>query len=223
MIALTPKSIVLAIDASTQTTSLALFQASHCLGQEAWQNRRGNSGTLVSAIATMRHAANIEWTQIEAILIGCGPGQYAGLRASVAAAQAIQLPAKGKVIGIASAYAMLAAAHAANPDAPALVVCGDARRNHIWTYSWLAGAPQSYSSMQCLPLPACSKLQYPSGSLILSPDYDRLCERLDLPHNMNWIPDNQSPDPTYMLQIAYAQPALLGPPDIHYVHPPVAG
>lgn len=213
--------VVLAIDASSALSSIVLAQGQACLGQQTWQASRGNSGILVKNIAAVCRAANMPWEKLDLILIGCGPGQYASLRASVAAAQAIQLPSQGRVCGIPSAYALLVAARTAHPNSPGIIICGDARRNNIWMYHWQPTSQIEFPPMQCVNTEALQSLQVAQGTSIISPDYARLQPRLPIPAAANWIDADRHPDATDLIQAARQDPSIIGPPDIHYVHPPV--
>ena len=217
-----PKSAqyTLVIDASTSQAVIALFHNNQCLQEACWPSTRGNPGTLVANIQRLFDDADLPWHALNSVLVGCGPGQYAGLRISVTVAQTLQLPVQGKVYGISSAYALLTGAQGAHPQAPAIVACGDARRKHLWLYVWESGHP--LPQMQCLPCDTIAEMVVPTGTLFLSPDFDRLSPRLQLPSTSQWITGNQLPTAAAMIEIANAYPSARTAPTIQYVHPPVA-
>ena len=219
---LSPENTILAIDASTARVGVALWHKGQCHAKECWPSIRGNPGQLVQTIETMRNRCHLAWHQLDAVLVGCGPGQFAGLRVSVTAAMALQLPNKGPVLGIASAYAMLDATRLAHPDAPAIIICGDARRNHIWLYQWPQKSTETYPRLHCISHEQARNLTTPEGTIAASPDFQRLQKRLPLPATTHWIQEDIAPDPEHMIRVALANPTLLGPPDIQYVHPPVS-
>jgi tRNA threonylcarbamoyl adenosine modification protein YeaZ len=200
---------------------IALVRDGQCLAKESWLTMRGNPGVLVKNIACLRARAALPWEQLDLVLVGCGPGQYAGLRISVTAAKAIQLPGNGAVRGISSAYALLAQARTNHPHAKAIIACGDARRNHLWLFTWLAMDPGNTPAMQCLSRETFAHMRLPEETLVLSPDYQRLQKDLHLPRQACWIEHDVFPDPETMIHEACRTHALLSTPEIQYVHPPV--
>ncbi len=72
---------------------------------------------------------------VERIVVGTGPGSFAGIRAGLAFAQGYQLGCHCEVLGLPSACAVYANALAGFPqlgDAARLAVVGDARRGKVW-------------------------------------------------------------------------------------------
>jgi len=214
-------STILAMDASTPQAGLALWQGGACKARRTWPATRGNPGQLVQNIVALRQTCNLAWNQIDAILVGCGPGQYAGLRVSVAVAQGLQLPGRGRVMGMESPYAMLAQTRDAHPEAPAIIICGDARRNHVWLYLWSKADTPLSPALRCIEMDACKHLSLPAGSVFASPDFGRLLNRMPIPGTASWVETDIFPEPDNMIRTALETPALLTQPEICYVHPPV--
>ncbi len=216
------KQILLVIDASTTQAVIGLVRENQCLQQIGWPSSRGNPGTLVANIQELCHTAAIPLQKLDAILVGCGPGQYAGLRVSVTVAQTLQLPAGGEVWGICSAHALFEVVKETHPHASSVVVCGDARRNHIWLYQWNRDAEQQPPAMQCLPVDALADIELPDNTLIASPDYERLHTRLQLPGKAQWVIGDQAPTVPAIMRFVQRHPLARTKPVIQYVHPPVA-
>jgi tRNA threonylcarbamoyl adenosine modification protein YeaZ len=211
----------LAIDVSSTQASIAISSRGKCLAKKNWSSAKANAGILIQNLEQLRETAGISWDQLHSILVGCGPGQYAGLRVSIVAAQTLQLPGKGSTYGIPSAYSMLSSMHAFVPQYTAYIACGDARRNHIWTYVWIPGDTRRFPEMQCLSTQAFSQLIVPDKTCVVSPDYERLQDKIDLPLGAHWKSENTFPHAEQLLQIATAHPEVCTAPEIIYVHPPV--
>ena len=210
------------MDASTTQAVIGLIQNGACAAERCWPSSRGNPGILVGQIQELLEATATPWHSLDAILVGCGPGQYAGLRVSVTVAQTLQLPAHAQVAGICSAYALRAAA-ITQVETASIIICGDARRNHIWYYHWNPAEPHAQlPTMQCIPASAFAEIPQAEGCIVASPDYERLHERLLLPANAHWIEGDQHPTASAMFQAASQYPTVITAPDIRYVHPPVA-
>lgn len=216
------QSATLAIDASSAQASVAIAIDDTCMAKQSWFSTRGNPGKLLREIDQLRKKMQTSWEQFNKILIGCGPGQYAGLRASMTVAQALQLPAKGKTYGIPSAYAVLAKRFGSEENGAGIIVCGDARRNHIWAYHWCPNLKPALPQMQCLTREDFSKLDVPADTRVVSADYDRLHGNVELPQGAHWKAENEFPDAEHLIQLATSYPEdVLQAPDIIYIHPPV--
>lgn len=70
--------------------------------------------------------AALDLDGVERIVVGTGPGSFAGIRAALAFAQGYAIGTKCEVLGLPSACAL------ADGEATPLAVVGDARRGKIW-------------------------------------------------------------------------------------------
>jgi tRNA threonylcarbamoyl adenosine modification protein YeaZ len=113
---------VLSIDTSTIRGSVALLQDGAILFEENFTADRSHSSSLFSSLATVRK----EFTQLDQIAIGLGPGSYAGVRIAISAAIGLSLATGAKLLGLPS-FAALDVAE------PQYVALGDARRE---TFYW---------------------------------------------------------------------------------------
>ncbi|MGN0852766.1 MAG: tRNA (adenosine(37)-N6)-threonylcarbamoyltransferase complex dimerization subunit type 1 TsaB [Kiritimatiellia bacterium] len=115
---------LLAIDRSTDTQSVALAL----------------DGTVVSRVFAGLDSRSAEWPvkirafvaanglalpEIDQILVGQGPGSFAGIRAALAFAQGLALPGGKPVVGLPSAMAL-------TRSGTKIAVVGDARRERYW-------------------------------------------------------------------------------------------
>ncbi len=219
---LTERKNMLVIDASSSQVVIGITNHEQCQKERCWPSSRGNPGTLVANIQQLCRASNVPLHSLDTVLVGCGPGHYAGLRISVTVAQTLQLPSRGKVWGLCSAHALLTKTREEHPQAPAIVACGDARRNHIWLYLWQHARENVLPLMQCIPADHVKDICVPHGCLFTSPDYDRLHTRLQLPSTSHWVRGNQTPTVSSMIRLAHKYPVACATPSILYVHPPVA-
>ena len=218
MKSLTALHNILIIDAATTQAVVGVIRDGQCLAQHQWTSSRGSPGILVSQIQALLHDTATAWHALDAILVGCGPGQYAGLRVSVTVAQALQRPAHAQVVGICSAYALCAAATAETAD---ILVCGDARRNHIWLYHWKHETRQASPALQVISRTDVASINAPEGSILISPDYARLHEQLPIPETVQWMEGDRHPTAEAIYKAACSYPDAITSPEILYVHPPV--
>lgn len=136
-----------------------------------------------SMIENALHEAQVEREQIECVAVGLGPGSYTGVRAAIAIAQGWQLARDIKLLGISSAEAIAARAHADGRRGQVAVVI-DAQRNEFYLAeyeldeaAWREGSPLRLVSMGELQAIA------EKGEPLIGPEV------------MRWFPDGQAVSP----------------------------
>ena len=146
--------------------------------------RRGN--TLAEAMETGgRHTAalgmietvlartDITRTEIDALVIGLGPGSYTGIRAALALAQGWQLASGVKLLGVSSVEAIMAGARAEKLTGRIAVVI-DAQRTEFYlaTYELTASG---WSELEPLRVVSLAEVQAraEAGALIVGPEVTR--------------------------------------------------
>lgn len=115
---------------------------------------------------------------LDAIVVGTGPGSFSGIRAVLAAAQGLALPASIPVWGVLSSSAMALAAHR-RTGAARVAVIGDARRGSLWlaVHDFAGGAfsPAPAVAPRLVPYAeAAETIAALGGTTILSPDATRV-------------------------------------------------
>ena len=76
-------------------------------------------------------AESLDLDGVERIVVGTGPGSFAGIRSALAFAQGYALGSKCEVLGLPSPCAVAAQVYAGGTGFP-LAVVGDARRGKFW-------------------------------------------------------------------------------------------
>jgi tRNA threonylcarbamoyl adenosine modification protein YeaZ len=113
--------ITLAIDTSTPHGSVALLEDDALRLEEHFIGDRSHSSSLFVALEKVRNLTD----RADQIVIGLGPGSYAGVRISIAAALGLRLALGSKLVGIPSVAALEIAA-------TQYIVIGDARRDSFY-------------------------------------------------------------------------------------------
>lgn len=116
--------ITLAIDTSTNRGSVAVLVDGELKMDEQFTSERSHSSSLFVELEKVRTIA----PRVDRIAIGLGPGSYAGVRISIAAALGIQLTQGAELVGIPSVAAL-------ETSASRYIAIGDARRD---TFYWTA-------------------------------------------------------------------------------------
>lgn len=111
---------ILALELSSGRGSLAWREGEVHFVQE-WANDRKNSGEFFQSLAKVQK----EFGPPDRIVVGLGPGSYAGTRIAISAAIGLQLASKAELIGLSSLCAI-------ECDGPEYAVVGDARRQSFF-------------------------------------------------------------------------------------------
>ena len=126
--------ITLALEFSSERRSVAIARDGKILAEAAEQNssRGTNAFALIENVLAESKIAREE---IEAIVVGLGPGSYTGIRATISIAQGWQLAREIKLLGINSAEVLAAQAHAEKIFGRVSVVI-DAQRNEFYVATY---------------------------------------------------------------------------------------
>ncbi|HZR77599.1 MAG TPA: tRNA (adenosine(37)-N6)-threonylcarbamoyltransferase complex dimerization subunit type 1 TsaB [Chthoniobacterales bacterium] len=112
---------VLALELSSARGSVALLDEDKLEFDQEWPNNRKNSGPFFEHLAEVRK----QFGKPDTIVVGLGPGSYAGTRIAISAAIGLQIASRARLIGYPSICAIQC-------DSPEYCVIGDARRNSFF-------------------------------------------------------------------------------------------
>jgi tRNA threonylcarbamoyl adenosine modification protein YeaZ len=108
---------ILALELSSARGSLAWRDGSNADFERDWQNDRKNSGPFFEYLAEVQK----KFGKPDTIIVGLGPGSYAGTRIAISTAIGLQAASRARLIGFPSICAI-------DCDAAEYCVIGDARR-----------------------------------------------------------------------------------------------
>jgi tRNA threonylcarbamoyladenosine biosynthesis protein TsaB len=108
---------ILALELSSARGSIALLNGAKIGFSREWPNDRKNSGPFFEHLAEVQNQSG----KPETIIVGLGPGSYAGTRIAISAAIGLQAALQARLIGFPSICAI-------ECDAKEYCVIGDARR-----------------------------------------------------------------------------------------------
>jgi tRNA threonylcarbamoyladenosine biosynthesis protein TsaB len=108
---------ILALELSSARGSLALLNDGDVAFEQEWQNDRKNSGPFFEYLAEVSK----KFGKPDIIIVGLGPGSYAGTRIAISAAIGLQTASQTRLMGFPSICAI-------DCDVDEYCVIGDARR-----------------------------------------------------------------------------------------------
>lgn len=162
---------LLALDTSTERLSLAVQHLAQVWEHEGVAGAQ-SSRTLLPAVDALLHSAGLALPQLDAVVFGCGPGSFTGLRTTCAVAQGLAFGAgvRGQALPAVAVDSLLAVAEDARGryGCERVVAALDARMQEVYTVQlvWDAvrGEWQRESAMQaCAP----GNLHIPEGFLLV--------------------------------------------------------
>lgn len=112
---------ILALELSSACGSIALLAGDKIELDHEWANDRKNSGPFFEHLREVQK----QFGKPDTVIVGLGPGSYAGTRIAISAAIGLQAASNARLIGYPSICAI-------SYDAPEYCVIGDARRNSFF-------------------------------------------------------------------------------------------
>jgi tRNA threonylcarbamoyladenosine biosynthesis protein TsaB len=95
-----PASILLAMDTSTRTVGLALYNGVQVLGELIWTSLDYHTVELAPAVSELFARAKIKTGELGALAVALGPGSFTGLRIGLALAKGIALAKNLPLLGV---------------------------------------------------------------------------------------------------------------------------
>lgn len=219
----------LVIELSTARASLALFRDSVCVSDVSWDQVEMPATHLYTAWSDLLRIEDVSPRDIDRWICGRGPGRFSSLRVAITAASVGAMAAGSDVYCISSAEG-LARDVMATEDVDAVAVLGDARRGTVWIGQFLRcgrGARLDERGWRLVPA-SSTQDQIPRGAVAVSPDLDRLRDRLPAAvfDAGTWIAEARCPTARQvgaaaLDRIDRGEPGEEAAP--LYLHPPVAG
>ena len=92
--------MLLAVDTSTQSVGIALFDGNQILCEESWISRRYHTVELANAVQSNLSRAGLSAADLHVLAVASGPGSFTGLRIGLALIKGIAYTQQLPVIGI---------------------------------------------------------------------------------------------------------------------------
>jgi len=92
--------MLLALDTSTQTTGIALYDEPVIIGELTWRTAAHHTVELAPAVADLMRRCAVKPTELGAVAVALGPGSFTSLRIGLALAKGLALSLSIPVIGI---------------------------------------------------------------------------------------------------------------------------
>ncbi|MER2135176.1 MAG: tRNA (adenosine(37)-N6)-threonylcarbamoyltransferase complex dimerization subunit type 1 TsaB [Arthrobacter sp.] len=138
--------LILAIDTSAIASAALLTGEGEILAEFATEDTRSHAEVLAPGVSKLLEEAGVSGAQIDALVVGVGPGPFTGLRSGIATARTLAFAWHKPLHGVMSldAIAIDAALDAWRAGVDEFVVATDARRKEVyWAhYRSTGGTPE---------------------------------------------------------------------------------
>lgn len=139
---------VLGFDTSAAHCAAALLRAGQPVAERREEMSKGQAERLMPLLEELLACAGIGWHDLAAIGVGTGPGNFTGVRISVAAARGLALSLGIPAIGVSTLEAL------AEGLARPVTVVEDARRGEVYLQSFTAEGAGAPALLALTELPA---------------------------------------------------------------------
>ncbi len=215
-----PERLILALDTSAAHCAAALLAGDRVLAEADEPMEKGQAERLMPLLGDLLRDAGAEWRDLHAIGVGIGPGNFTGVRISVAAARGLSLALGIPAVGVSALEALALGAEGVR------LASLDARQGRLYVQVFGPDGTQAPVLCDLATLPAIPAGQAPlcigheagalaarTGGRVAPPRY-RLAEATARIAALRWqAAPAARPAPLY-LRPADALPARDAPPRI---------
>ncbi|NDR55937.1 tRNA (adenosine(37)-N6)-threonylcarbamoyltransferase complex dimerization subunit type 1 TsaB [Aliiruegeria sabulilitoris] len=127
---------ILAFDTSGPHCATALLQGDELHGARVMEMKRGQAEALMPLLEETLAGRGLAWSDLDALAVGIGPGNFTGIRISVSAARGLALALGIPAVGVSNFEIM---AH--GNTAQELLVCLPAPREQVYLQLFRYGRP----------------------------------------------------------------------------------
>ncbi len=195
---------LLILETSTQAGQVALAEGGSLLGVRRLDEARRHARDLAPAVRDLLGGHGWRPRDLDAVIVGRGPGSYTGLRVGIMSAKALAY-ATGCVLLAVDSFAAIA--RQAPPEALNLHVVADAQQNKVYLQGFrrdgLGGEWAAASALAIEPVAECFP-RLAEGAWVTGPGLHR--HQAQLPASVHAVaPEQREPRPESLLQIGLAR------------------
>lgn len=113
--------MLLAVDTSTQTIGIALYDDPTVIGEMQWQSSNHHTVELTSAVELLMKRCQVKPEDLSLLVVALGPGTFTGLRIGLAFAKGLSLSLHQPILGVPT-FEYMAAAQPLSDEPMAVVL-----------------------------------------------------------------------------------------------------
>lgn len=146
-------AVLLAIDTSTRTVGLALYNGAQVLNETVWTSSDYHTVELAPAVHNAIERSGVPMAALEAIAVATGPGSFTGLRVGLALAKGLVMARGLALVGIPSLDALAEAQPPADGPLLAVLRAGRGRwalQEYTWSKGWRSKGDPAIATIEGL-------------------------------------------------------------------------
>jgi len=223
----THATLLLAIDSSTRSVGLALYDGAQVLNETVWTSQDYHTVELAPAVSLALQRLGVTASALAALGVATGPGSFTGLRVGLALAKGLAMARGLPLVGIPTLDILAAAQPPMEMPLVATLRAGRGRLAVGW-YRSIAGAWQSTQKVEVLTLEELiRKVLEPTSVCGELSKEDREYLAGGGPNIRLSTPAGSLRHPSYLAEMAWKRwkagqvdnPATLSPIYLHYNDP----
>lgn len=94
--------MLLAIDTTTRSASVALFDGTHVVASRSWRSVVNHSAELMPSVAQVLHSRDASPRSLDAVAVALGPGGFSALRTGLSVAKGMAMASRLPILGVSS-------------------------------------------------------------------------------------------------------------------------
>jgi tRNA threonylcarbamoyl adenosine modification protein YeaZ len=190
---------LLVIDRSTDTQSVAVVKDG-VITPRVIAGEDARSGAWPLKVREFLSSCGVSFDDLDRIVVGQGPGSFAGIRAALAFSQVMAIGLKAEVVGLSSSLAL-------TRDNTKVAVIGDARRERYWVI--LYEGVRTVNDFFLVPKDGLGAA-VPDGYAVVTPDGYRIDSLLRNHYGPRYA-GALTPLAVRLAEVAVSYPELLRP------------
>lgn len=223
----TNPTLLLALDTSTRTVGLALYNGAQVLNETVWTSQDYHTVELAPAVAQALQRAGVSGDALGALGVATGPGSFTGLRVGLALAKGLAMARGLPLVGVPTLDYLAAAQPLLGMPLAAVLRAGRGRLAVSW-YGQVDGAWQQSQKVEVLTLEELAhKVQEPTQVCGELSKEEREFLVGGQPNIRLASPAGSLRRPSYLAELAWKRwkagqvddPASLAPIYLHYNEP----
>ena len=163
--------MILGVDTATPSTAVALWSPDHAVERRDDPPPGSRPAHASRLLVLIEEVLGGDWSAVERIAVGIGPGGFTGLRLGIATARALSQARDLPLVGVSSLAALAAGVRGTVPLTPVVAVI-DARRGEVF-----AASPGAFDRIALAPAALAARIE--PGSLAVGDGAVRFREELE--------------------------------------------
>jgi len=139
--------MLLALDTSTQTIGIALFDGAQVIGESIWKTQNHHTVEVAPALKELWDRCGVKANDIQAIGVALGPGSFTSLRIGLAVAKGMALALRIPMVGVPTLDILAAAQPRSDNPLAVLLQVGRGRVAVGW-YKWARHSWETQGSIE---------------------------------------------------------------------------